>query len=356
MTYRIAVVAGDGVGKEVVPAALDVVRSAAERGGFGLELEDFPWGCEHYHRHGSMLAPDALDVLRGFDAIFLGAIGDPSVPDHVSSWGAQLRIRQEFDLYVNLRPIELLPGVVSPLRAFDGGGIDFVCVRENSEGEYAGAGGRVHRGFPGETAVQTQVFTRAGIDRVARYAFALARTRRGRLTSVTKSNALAHSFVLWDEVVADVARDFPDVEIERVHGDAAAAYLVTRPQSFDVVLASNLFGDVLTDLGAAIQGSIGLAASANVNPDGGFAGMFEPAHGSAPDIAGRNRANPVGAVWSAALMLDHLGERDAAAAVMAAVRHVLQAGPRTADLGGTASTREVADAIAAAVASPAVAA
>ena len=346
-THRIAVIAGDGIGREVIPVGMRVLsRAAALDGSFRLDFEELPWGCDYYERTGRMMAEDAFEILREFDAIYLGAIGAPGVPDHVSSWGVQLRIRQELQLFVNLRPIRLFPGVRCPLRDFENGGIDFVCVRENSEGEYAGAGGRVHRGFDGEVAIQAEVFTRAGIDRVARYAFELARRRRKHVTSVTKSNALEHSFVLWDEVVESVGREFPDVEVARVYADAAAAFFVTRPQSFDVVLASNLFGDVLTDLGAAIQGSIGLAASANLNPTAAFPGMFEPAHGSAPDIAGRGVANPLGAVWSGVLLLEELGQPDAAVSVLRAMEQLLASGgPRTPDLGGTASTDEVGEAL-----------
>jgi len=346
-THRIAVIAGDGIGQEVIPVGMRVLAHAAELdGGFRLEFEEFPWGCDYYRATGRMMADDALDTLRGFDAILLGAIGAPGVPDHVSSWGVQLRLRQAFELFVNLRPIRLFPGVRSPLRDFEDGGIDFVCIRENSEGEYAGAGGRVHPGSDGDVAVQVEVFTRPGIERAARYAFELARQRRKHLTSVTKSNALAHSFVLWDEVVEAVGREFPDVSVARVYGDAAAAFFVTKPDSFDVVLASNLFGDVLTDLGAAIQGSIGLAASANINPSGGFPGMFEPAHGSAPDIAGRGIANPLGTVWTGALLLEDLGHREAADRVLEAMLDVLASdGPKTPDLGGTASTDELGQAV-----------
>jgi tartrate dehydrogenase/decarboxylase/D-malate dehydrogenase len=347
LTRRVAVIAGDGVGKEVIPAGIGVLEAAARLdGGFRLEFTELPWGCDHYLREGTILPADAATILREFDAIYLGAIGAPGVPDHVSSGGGQLRLRRELDLFVNLRPIELFDGVQSPLRNVDGAGIDFVCVRENSEGEYSDAGGRVHRSGDGEVAVQTAVFTRVGVERVARYAFELARRRRGRLTNVTKSNALAHTFVFWDEVVESVAGDFPDVWVEHVYADAAAAYFVTRPHTFDVVLASNLFGDLLTDLGAAIQGSIGLAASANLNPSGTAPGMFEPAHGSAPDIAGKGIANPLGAIWSGALLLDELGHREARSAIMRAMKDVLaQEAPKTLDLGGQASTVEVGKAV-----------
>ncbi len=264
-THRIAVIAGDGVGIEVVEAGLHVLRAAAERHGFTLATDELPWGSAHYRETGAMMPADAIETLRGYDAIYVGAVGSPDVPDDVTLWGLLLPIRQVLDQYVNLRPVRLLPGVESPLRAAE---VDMLCVRENTEGEYAGVGGRVHRGLPHEVGIQTDVFTREGVERIARYAFELARRRRGKLTSVTKSNAGRHAFVFWDDVVADVAGDYPEVELERVLVDAAAAYFVTRPESFDVVVGSNLFMDVLTDLGAAIQGGMGLAASANINPDG----------------------------------------------------------------------------------------
>ena len=346
-TRRVAVIAGDGVGKEVIPVGVGILEAAARLdGGLVLEFTEFPWGCDYYLRHGRILPDDAAGILREFDAIYLGAIGAAGVPDHVSSGGGQLRLRRELDLFVNLRTIELFPGVQSPLRTVDEAGIDFVCVRENSEGEYSDAGGRVHRSAEGEVAVQTSVFTRVGIDRIARYAFELARRRSKRLTSVTKSNALAHTFVFWDEMIESVATEFPDVAVEHVYADAAAAYFVTRPHTFDVVLASNLFGDVLTDLGAAIQGSIGLAASANLNPNSSSPGMFEPAHGSAPDIAGKGIANPLGAIWSGALLLEQLGHPEASEAIVGAMRDVLAAqAPKTLDLGGDASTAEVGKAV-----------
>jgi tartrate dehydrogenase/decarboxylase/D-malate dehydrogenase len=293
-----------------------------------------------------MMPPEALDLLRRFDAIYLGAVGLPSVPDHISLWGLLLPIRQTFDLYVNLRPVRLMAGVECPLRGKRPGDVDFLCVRENSEGEYSGVGGRVHRGLGHEVGLQTDVFTRHGVERIVRYAFDLARTRERRLTSITKSNAGRDAYVFWDDVAAEVARDYPDVAFDRVLVDAAAAYFVTRPESFDVVVGSNLFIDILTDLGAAIQGGMGLAASANFNPAGGVPSLFEPVHGSAPDIAGRGIANPAAAVWAGAMMLEHLGEPAAGARVMGALEAVLAAGEvRTPDLGGDATTAEMTGAM-----------
>lgn len=349
--HRIAVIGGDGVGPEVIDAGLRVLRRAAALdGGFELDADALPWGSAHYGEHGEMMPANALDTLRGYDAIYLGAVGTPAVPDDVTLWGLLLPIRQGFDQYVNLRPVRLLPGVRTPLRDKQASDIDILCVRENTEGEYCGAGGRVHQGHPLELAVQTDVFTREGVERIARYAFEQARGRRGRVTSVTKSNASRHAFVFWDQVVADVARDYPDVALDSVLVDAAAAYFVTRPEAFDVVVGSNLFMDVLTDLGAVIQGGMGLAASMNVNPAGGVPAMFEPVHGSAPDIAGQGIANPVGAIWAGAMMLDHLGEQAAGTAVMRAVEQVLASGEAaTPDLGGTATTTALADAVTAAL-------
>jgi tartrate dehydrogenase/decarboxylase/D-malate dehydrogenase len=345
--YRVAVLAGDGVGQEVIPVGMRVVEYAARaQGSFALEWEEFPWGSDFYLKTGRMMPEDALSILREFDAIYLGAVGSPEVPDHVTLWGLLLPIRQRFNQYVNLRPIKLFPGVTSPLRDNRPDEIDMVCVRENSEGEYSGVGGRVHVGFDHEVALQTDVFTRKGVEQVARYAFELARQRRRRLASVTKSNASPYSFVFWDEVVDAVGSDYPDVEVTRFLVDAAAARMITRPADFDVLVTSNLFADILTDIGAAIQGGMGLAASANVNPDGSYPGLFEPVHGSAPDIAGTGRANPIGAVWAGALMLDDLGEAAAARAVMDAVEVVLARGDvATPDLGGSAGTNDVGDAL-----------
>jgi tartrate dehydrogenase/decarboxylase/D-malate dehydrogenase len=346
-SYRIAVIAGDGIGREVVPAGISVLREVARRDAFTLDFVDFPWGCDFYLETGRMMPADGLEQLRGFDAIYLGAIGAPSVPDHVSVWELILPIRQRFGQYVNLRPVRLLPGIASPLAGRGAADIDMLCVRENSEGEYAGIGGRVHAGTPDEVAEQTGLFTRRGINRIVRYGFTLAKSRPRRLlASATKSNALQHSMVLWDEVVAEVHRAFAEVELRKYHVDALAARMITHPQSLDVIVASNLFGDILTDIGSAISGSMGVAPGANINPERTAPSMFEPIHGSAPDIAGRGIANPIGAIWAGALMLDHLGQRAAHDRVVAAISHVLAGnGPRTPDLGGTATTAEVTAAL-----------
>lgn len=349
--YRIAVIAGDGVGREVVPAGLRVLHAVAGKdGGFALECEELPWDSAYYQRTGRMMPEDGLAILRRFDAIYLGAVGWPDVPDHVTLWGLLLPIRQYFNLYVNLRPVKLFPGVPCPLRGKGPADIDMLCIRENSEGEYSGVGGRVHTGFGHEVAIQTDVFTRTGVEQVVRYAFEQARARRQHLTSVTKSNASPYAFVFWDEVVREVGQEFADVQVRRMLVDAAAAAFISQPESFDVVVASNLFGDILTDIGAVIQGSMGLAASANINPQGGYPGMFEPVHGSAPDIAGRGIANPLGAIWAGALMLEHLGQRTAGQAVLEALARVLERPEtHTRDLGGTAGTEDVADAVIAAL-------
>ncbi len=345
--YQIAVIAGDGIGKEVTPAALAVVDAAAARHGFRVSTTEHPWGCEYYLAEGRMMPADALEQLRPADAIYLGAIGAPTVPDHVSVWELILPIRQRFEQFVNLRPMRLLAGVPGPLRDRGPADIDWVCVRENSEGEYAGLGGRLHRGTPHEVAEQTGLFTRRGIDRVVRYACELAMSRpRKLLASATKSNALQHSMVLWDEVVDEVARDFPALTIRKYHVDALAARMVTHPQTLDVMVASNLFGDILTDLGAAVSGSLGVAPGANLNPAREHPSMFEPIHGSAPDIAGRGIANPIGAIWAAALMLEHLGETDASREMVSAIELVLADGRvRTPDLGGAATTADMAAAV-----------
>lgn len=344
---RIGVIAGDGIGPEVVRASIPVLEAAAASQGASLVWLDLPWGCDYYQSSGRMMPEDALDQLGEMDAIFLGAIGRPDVPDHISVRDLILPIRRNFQQYVNLRPMSLLPGVTGPLAGRTEADFDMVCVRENSEGEYVGAGGRFHVGEPEERAEQTGVFTRAGIERVARYAFELARQRPRRLlASATKSNALQHAMVLWDEVVADVAKDFPDVTWRPYHVDALAARMVTHPHTLDVIVASNLFGDILTDLGAALTGSLGLAPGANLNPERQYPSMFEPIHGSAPDIAGQGIANPVGTIWAGALMLRHLGIAAAHDTLVGAIRATLASGEvRTPDLGGTASTEEMAAAI-----------
>jgi len=351
-TYRIAVIAGDGIGKEVIPCGVEILKAAAAQGGFSLEFTEFPWGCDYYLRERRMMPADGLEQLRRFDAIYLGAIGDPRVPDHISVWELILPIRQRFEQYVNLRPMRLLGGTSGPLAGRGPADIDLICVRENSEGEYAGIGGRVHAGTPNEVAEQTGIFTRRGIERIVRYGFEVARSRpRKLLASATKSNALQFTMVLWDEVVAAVAPEYPDVTLRKYHVDALAARMVTHPQTLDTIVASNLFGDILTDIGSAISGSLGIAPGANINPERAYPSMFEPIHGSAPDIAGKGVANPVAAIWAGAMMLEHLGERDAAARILAAVEHVVAEGTvRTPDLGGASTTREVLKAIAGALA------
>jgi len=341
--HRIAVIPGDGVGKEVVPEGIKVLEAALP----GIGFEVFGWGSDHFAKTGRMMPEDALDTLHKYDAIYLGACGWPTIPDHISLWGLLLPIRKAFELYVNLRPVRCLPGIKSPLAGRGPEDVDMLFIRENTEGEYSGAGGRVHLGHPTEVAVEVPVFSRHAIERCARYAFERARERKKRLVSVTKSNASRYAYVLWDEVVSGLGeREFPEVTVERVHVDAMAARMVMRPDSIDVVVGSNLFADILTDLGAAIQGSLGLGASANLNPEREHPSLFEPVHGSAPDIAGKARANPIGAIWSGALMLRHLGEEAAAAEIEAAIERVAAEGEfLTAELGGNASTNEVGDAI-----------
>jgi tartrate dehydrogenase/decarboxylase / D-malate dehydrogenase len=344
--HRIAVISGDGIGREVIPAGISVLNAAAKRHGFSLEFIDFPWGCDYYLETGRMMPSDGLETLRGFDAIYLGAIGAPQVPDHVSVWELILPIRQRFGQYVNLRPVRLLPGIESPLARRTVADVDMICIRENSEGEYAGIGGRVHAGTADELAEQTGIFTRRGIARIVRYACSVARSRtRKQLASATKSNALQHSMVLWDEVVAETAREFPDVEIRKYHVDALAARMITHPHTLDVIVASNLFGDILTDIGSAISGSMGVAPGANINPERTAPSMFEPIHGSAPDIAGRGIANPIGAIWAGAMMIDHLGEREAHDAIVTAIAGALSREVKTPDLGGRASTRAMTEAV-----------
>jgi tartrate dehydrogenase/decarboxylase/D-malate dehydrogenase len=348
MEHRIAVIAGDGIGAEVTPAALRVLEAATKQTGeTTLELTDLPWGSDYYLQNGRMMPEDGLELLAGHDAILLGAIGSPQVPDHVAVWGLIMPIRQGFRQYVNLRPTRLLPGVESPLRGRGPGDLDLVVVRENSEGEYANVGGHVHQGHEEEVAVQAGVFSRKGIERIVEYAFGLAERRpRRRVASATKSNAWAFAMPLWDEVCLEVAGRHPDVELTKYHVDALAARFVTAPDSLDVVVASNLFGDILSDLGAALAGSLGIAPSGNIDPTRAHPSMFEPVHGSAPDIAGRGIANPFGAIWAGALMLEHLGSRQEAALVVDALEWA-SARPetRTPDLGGEGTTATVTDAI-----------
>jgi tartrate dehydrogenase/decarboxylase/D-malate dehydrogenase len=347
-TYTIGVIAGDGVGTEVIPQAKRVLEKVAAKYAVSFAFQDFDWGAAHYFRWGRMMPAGAIDLLQPCDAILLGAVGHPDIPDHTTLNGLLLPIRRAFDQYANVRPAYLYPGVCSPLAGIKGGEIDMVVVRENTEGEYAQVGGFVYQHQPDEIAIQTSVFTRRGIERVVRYAFELAvqRGKKKRVTSITKSNAQGYSLVLWDRTFQEVAASFPDVETESLLVDAAAMNFIRRPQSFDVVVASNLFGDILSDIGAIIIGSMGLAASANLDPLRRYPSMFEPVHGSAPDIAGKGIVNPLATILSAAMMLDHLGIADAARDVNNAIASVLAEGRvRTPDLSGKSSTEEVTDAL-----------
>jgi tartrate dehydrogenase/decarboxylase/D-malate dehydrogenase len=343
---RIAVIAGDGIGPEVIDQAIRVADAAIKHDGAALVWNRLPWSSAYYKETGRIVPENGWEQLRAHDAIFLGAVGRPDVPDTVTVHGLLLPMRRKFDQYVNLRPAYLFDGVQSPLRDKAPGSIDMLVYRENTEGEYAPVGGRLYEGLPQEIAVQTAIYTRRGCERIMRAAFAAARTRKKKVTSITKSNALVYGMVLWDEVYKSVARDFPDVEAHSLLVDAAAMDFVRKPESFDVIVASNLFGDILTDLSAIVTGSVGLAASGNINPERTFPSMFEPVHGSAPDIAGKGIANPLAAVLSAGMLLDHLGLAKSAAAIRRAVAAVLKAGkPRTPDLCGNAKTVEVADAV-----------
>lgn len=346
--YRIAVMPGDGIGKEVIPAGVEVLRAVAARdGGFALETEDFDWGSDHWRATGRMMPEDGLERLRPFDAIYFGAVGDPDIPDHVTLWGLRLAICQSFDQYANVRPARLLPGIEGPLRK---GKLDCVIVRENSEGEYAGQGGRSHRGLPEEVATEVSIFTRRGVERIMRFAFELAMTRRRHLTVVTKSNAQRHGMVLWDEIAREVARDFPEVTVRFELVDAMTTVFVLKPEQIDVVVATNLHADILSDLASALSGSLGIGPTANLDPERRFPSMFEPIHGSAFDITGKGVANPLGSFWTAAMMLEHLGEPAAAERLLRAIERVTAAGrPFTPDLGGSATTAEVTAAVVEAV-------
>jgi len=347
--YRIAVVPGDGIGREVVPEGIKVLERLAVRFGITFVWDEFDWSCERFARHGAMMPDDGIERIAGHDAIFLGAVGYPGVPDHVSLWGLLIPIRREFHQYINLRPVRLFEGVPCPLAGRTPGDIDFYIVRENNEGEYSEIGGRLYAGTEHETAVQESIFTRRGVDRVLRYAFELAQRRPARhLTSATKSNGIIHTMPFWDERVEQMAGSFPDVTVDKFHIDILTAHFVRNPDWFDVVVGSNLFGDILSDLGPACTGTIGIAPSANLNPEGEYPSCFEPVHGSAPDITGKGIANPIGQIWSGAMMLDHLGHRDAHDAIISAIETVLAdpAAPRTPDMGGGATTAELGDAIA----------
>jgi tartrate dehydrogenase/decarboxylase/D-malate dehydrogenase len=350
--HSIAAMPGDGIGPEVIEAGLEVLAAVAERdGGFQLKVEHFPWGSNYYRQHVRMMPSDGLALLKPFDAIYFGAVGAPDLPDHITLWGLRLAICQGFDQYANVRPARLLAGLASPLQGVGPDRLDWVIIRENSEGEYAGHGGRSHVGHPEEVATETSIFTRAGVERIMRFAFAYAESRpRQKLTVVTKSNAQRHGLVLWDEIAARVAGEFPAVTWDKMLVDAMTTRMVLKPETIDTVVATNLHADILPDLAAALAGSIGIAPTANLDPERRFPSMFEPIHGSAFDITGHGVANPIGAFWTAAMMLDHLGEGAAAARLMDAVERVTAAGaPLTPDLGGSATTRQLTDAVCEAV-------
>ncbi|HLI13597.1 MAG TPA: tartrate dehydrogenase [Alphaproteobacteria bacterium] len=349
--YKIAVIPGDGIGNEVVPEGIKVLETAGRRFGVDFTWQHFPWSCAHYKKTGEMMPPDGLDQLREFDSIYLGAVGFPGVPDHVSLWQLLIPIRRGFHQYVNLRPVRLLKGVKSPLRGREPGDIDFYIVRENNEGEYSDIGGRLGAGTPDEMCLQETVFTRKGVDRIMRYAFELAKSRpKKHVTSATKSNGIKHVMPYWDERFRTIAADYPEVKADQYHVDILTAHFVLHPDWFDVVVGSNLFGDILSDLGPAVTGTIAIAPGGNINPEREYPSCFEPVHGSAPDIAGRGIANPVGQIWSGAMMLDHLGEREAAQAIERAIEKVFaESDIRTRDMGGQATTAEMGAAVLAAL-------
>ena len=350
-SFKIAVIPGDGIGSEVVPEGIRVVDAAAKRFGLQFTWEQFPWSCEYYKATGAMMPADGLAQIRNHDAVFLGAVGFPGVPDHVSLWGLLIPIRRHFQQYANVRPVRLMPGIASPLAGRVTGDIDMIIVRENSEGEYSSTGGRFAEGTDDEIVIQESIFTRRGVDRILTYAYEYARRRpKHHLTSATKSNGITITMPYWDERVKAMSERYPDVRTDQYHVDILAANFVLHPDWFDVVVGSNLFGDILSDLGPAVVGTIGIAPSANLNPERTFPSMFEPVHGSAPDIAGKGVANPIGQIWSGAMMLEHLGFPEAAAAIERAIEAVLVSGPRTRDIGGTAGTVEVGKAIAETVA------
>ncbi|TDJ22013.1 MAG: tartrate dehydrogenase [Gammaproteobacteria bacterium] len=345
--HRIAVIPGDGIGKEVVPEGIKVLEVVSSRFNISFEFENFDWSCERYLETGAMMPADGIEQLSGFDAIFLGAVGFPTVLDHVSLWGLLIPIRREFQQYINLRPVRLFEGMHCPLVGKKPGDIDFYVVRENCEGEYSDIGGRLYAGTEDEMVMQQSVFTRKGVDRVLKYAFEFAMSRKAkRLTSATKSNGIIHTMPFWDERVVAMAKNYPDIELDKYHIDILVSHFVNKPEIFDVVVGSNLFGDILSDLGPGITGTIGIAPSANINPEGNFPSMFEPVHGSAPDIAGQGIANPIGQIWSAAMMLDHLGHRDAHDAIIRAIEDVIRERKAlTPDLGGSASCVQCGDAV-----------
>ena len=349
-SYEIALIPGDGIGKEVLPEAVSVLEKVGAKFGISFKWREFDWSCETYAKTGRMMPEDGIDQLRPFDAIFLGTVGYPGVADHVSLWGLLIPIRRAFRQYVNLRPIKLMQGVTTPLAGRAAGDIDFTIVRENNEGEYSEMGGRIYAGTEREMVIQESVFTREGVDKVMRFAFEQAAKRRRHVTSATKSNGIIHTMPYWDERFEAMKPNFPDIETDQFHIDILSAQFVQHPDWFDVVVGSNLFGDILSDLGAAVVGGMGLAPAANINPEKEHPSMFEPVHGSAPDIAGQNIANPIAQIWTGAMMLDHLGHGDAASAITGAIEAVLADGAvLTRDLGGTASTQELGETIAAAL-------
>jgi len=352
-SYQVAVIPGDGIGKEVVPEGVKVLEAVSRAFDISFEWKQFDWSCERYLESGAMMPDDGIQQLSSFDAIFLGAVGFPTVLDHVSLWGLLIPIRREFQQYINLRPVRLFEGMQCPLAGKKPGDIDFYVVRENCEGEYSNIGGRIYAGTDDEMVMQQSIFTRKGVDRVLKYAFELAQSRDARrLTSVTKSNGIIHTMPYWDERVESMAKNYPDIELDKYHIDILVSHFVNKPEIFDVVVGSNLFGDILSDLGPGITGTIGIAPSANINPEGDFPSMFEPVHGSAPDIAGQGIANPIGQIWSAAMMLDHLGHRDAHDAVIRAIEDVIrERDSLTPDLGGSASCVQCGDAVVARLAS-----
>ena len=345
--HKIAVIAGDGIGKEVVPEGIRVLEAAGRKFDIQFQFDEKPWSCDYYALHGKMMPDDGLAGIRHHDAIFLGAVGFPTVADHVSLWGLLIPIRREFQLYANIRPVRLMPGVPSPLAGRKPGDIDFWVVRENNEGEYSSIGGRLYDGTDQEICMQQTIFTRRGVDRILKFAFELAKTRNKKhVTSATKSNGIAITMPYWDERFKEMSAAYPDIETSQYHIDILCAHFVQHPDWFDVVVGSNLFGDILSDLGPACTGTIGIAPSANLNPEREFPSCFEPVHGSAPDIYGKNIANPIGQIWSGAMMLEHLGHKAAGDAIVKAIETVLVEGPRTRDMGGSASTQEVGKAIA----------
>jgi tartrate dehydrogenase/decarboxylase / D-malate dehydrogenase len=345
--YKIAAIPGDGIGKEVVAAGVQVLEALARRdGAFKLQVQEFPWGSDYYKQHGRMMAADGLDTLKGFDAIYFGAVGAPDLPDDITLWGLRLAICQGFDQYANVRPTRVLPGIEPPLKLKQPTDIDWVIIRENSEGEYAGHGGRAHRGHPEEVGTETAIFTRAGVSRIMRFAFELTQRRpRKLLTLITKSNAQKHGMVMWDEIFYEVAKGYPDVTTDKMLVDAATTRMVLKPQTLDVMVATNLHADILSDLAAALSGSLGIAPTANLNPERKYPSMFEPIHGSAFDITGKGIANPIGTFWSAVMMLEHLGEKRAAARLMAAIEDVTAKRIFTPDLRGKAKTADVTAAV-----------